>query len=152
MEHTHLIAHLADTSRRGPRTQRPVLHAVLGWHAADLAWLTREHLAVTVEAALAAMGLAQNQAAWVAHTDTGRPHVHVVANLVHPVTGDVARLGLVKKRVLRGLRTGFGRCEVPKPPRAEGGQREPRTVAASPARKAGREGARQTKGEHYHGG
>jgi hypothetical protein len=98
MDYAHRMTHLRG-QRPGPRTKRPVLHAVLAWHAADLAWLTREHLAETVEAALQAMGLKEHQAVWVTHTDTGRPHVHVVANLVHPVSGKVARLGLVKKRM-----------------------------------------------------
>lgn len=85
--------------KHGPRTKRPVLHAILGWHSSDLEWLTREHLATTVEAALKAMRLKEHQCVWVTHTDTGRPHVHIIANLVHPVTGHVARLGLTKKRM-----------------------------------------------------
>lgn len=98
MAHTYATRHLG-TERHGPKTKRPVLHAVLAWHSADLEWLTREHLAETVRDALDAMGLAGHQAVWVAHTDTGRPHVHVVANLVHPASGAIARLGLVKKRM-----------------------------------------------------
>ncbi len=98
MEHTHKSKHL-DSNRRGPKAKRPVLHAVLGWHPSDLRWLTREHLVSTVRDALRAMGLREHQAVWVTHTDTGRPHVHIVANLVHPDTGIVARLGLIKKRM-----------------------------------------------------
>jgi hypothetical protein len=98
MEHTYKDKHL-DAIRRGPKATRPVLHAVLGWHPSDLEWLTREHLADTVRAALNAMGLRDQQSVWVTHTDTGRPHVHIVANLVHPDTGIVARLGLIKKRM-----------------------------------------------------
>lgn len=98
MAHTYRAKHL-DPKRKGPKTKRPLLHAVLGWHASDLAWLTADHLAETVEAALQAMGLGERQAVWVTHTDTGRPHVHIVASLIHPSTGDVARLGLVKKRM-----------------------------------------------------
>lgn len=85
--------------RSGPKTARPVLHAVLAWHASDLVWLTRGHLEACVASALNAMGLGEHQCVWVAHTDTGRPHVHLVTNLVHPETGNVARLGLVKKRM-----------------------------------------------------
>jgi len=98
MAHTYRCKHL-DANRKGPKTKRPLLHAVLGWHASDLAWLTGDHLAETVAAALEAMGLNDRQAVWVAHTDTGRPHVHIVSSLIHPKTGDVARLGLVKKRM-----------------------------------------------------
>ncbi|MEQ1647046.1 MAG: relaxase/mobilization nuclease domain-containing protein [Hyphomicrobiaceae bacterium] len=98
MEHTYRDKHL-DSNRRGPKAKRPVLHAILGWHPSDLEWLTREHLAETVRSALHAMGLNDRQSVWVTHTDTGRPHVHIVANLVHPDTGIVARLGLIKKRM-----------------------------------------------------
>jgi Relaxase/Mobilisation nuclease domain len=98
MAHANKIM-LLDGIRHGPRTKRPVLHAVLGWHPSDLEWLTREHLATTVEAALKAMGLKEHQCVWVTHTDTGRPHVHIVVNLVHPRTGAVARLGFTKKRM-----------------------------------------------------
>lgn len=98
MAHTFRTKHL-DLKRKGPKTKRPLLHAVLGWHASDLAWLTGDHLAETVAAALQTMGLEERQAVWVAHTDTGRPHVHIVASLIHPTTGNVARLGLIKKRM-----------------------------------------------------
>lgn len=98
MTHTFQRMHLAG-KRKGPKSKRPVLHAVLGWHSSDLSWLTFEHLRDAVREALKAMGLMERQSVWVAHTDTGRPHVHIVANLVHPVTGDIARLGLIKKRM-----------------------------------------------------
>ncbi len=90
---------LPNAPKTGPKATRPVLHAILGWHPSDLEWLTRDHLAITVEAALRAMGLNERQAVWVTHTDTGKPHVHIVANLLHPKTGRVARLGLTKKRM-----------------------------------------------------
>lgn len=98
MIHTYRTLHLAGR-RRGPKSKKPVLHAVLGWHSSDLAWLTSGHIENTVQKALNTIGLSEHQALWVTHTDTGRPHVHIVANLVHPVTGDIARLGLVKKRM-----------------------------------------------------
>jgi Relaxase/Mobilisation nuclease domain len=98
MGRTYERLHLGG-DQSGPKTMRPVLHAILGWHSADLEWLTREHLATTVKAALKAMRLKEHQCIWVTHTDTGRPHVHIVASLVHPETGRIARLGLTKKRM-----------------------------------------------------
>jgi Relaxase/Mobilisation nuclease domain len=98
MGRTYDLLHLGG-GHHGPKTNRPVLHAILSWHSADLEWLTRDHLATTVKAALKAMRLKDHQCVWVAHTDTGRPHVHIVANLVHPETGRIARLGLTKKRM-----------------------------------------------------
>lgn len=75
-----------------------------------------------------AMGLSEHQAVWVTHTDTGRPHVHVVANLVHPVTGKVARLGLIKKRMSAFCAAyeqalGDVRCRARLTPRAANEQR-----------------------------
>lgn len=153
MAHTHIRLHL-DSLRRGPKTKRPVLHAVLGWHASDLAWLTQEHLSETVQSALLAMGLSEHQTVWVAHTDTGRPHVHIVANLVHPETGSIARLGLVKKRMsafcgayeqslgdvrcrkrLAPKAANENRNRLPKPPRGREGagkQRASLTLAPRP--------------------
>ena len=140
MEHTHGAKHL-DGNRHGPKTKRPVLHAVLGWHPTDLKWLTREHLADTVQAALLAMGLKDRQAVWVTHTDTGRPHVHIVANLVHPDTGDVARLGLIKKRMSSFCaayeqRLGDVRCKKRLTPKAanENRNRRPRFGAGDTPR------------------
>lgn len=99
-EMAHTFEHRHRASKRpGPKTRRPVLHAVLGWHPADLEWLTEEHLRSSVQNALRRIGLAEHQCVWVTHTDTGRPHVHLIANLVHPISGDIARLGLVKKRM-----------------------------------------------------
>lgn len=127
MDYAHRTEHLRS-SRPGPRTKRPVLHAVLAWDSSDLAWLTRDHLADTVRSALHAMGLAEHQAVWVTHTDTGRPHVHVVANLVHPITGKVARLGLIKKRMSAFCAAyehalGDVRCKARLMPRAANEQR-----------------------------
>ena len=136
MTHTYQTAHLGGV-RRGPKSKKPVLPADLGWHTSDHAWHTYEHHKETVHQALKMMGLIDRQAVWVAHTDTGRPHVHIVANLVHPITGDIARLGLIKKRMSTFCgnyekRLGDIRCSkrfepklanenrqrLPKPPRA----------------------------------
>lgn len=97
-DHTYRTRHL-DPLRKGPKTQRPVLHAVLAWHATDLKWLDAAHIDATMREAIAHMGLAEHQAAWVVHTDTGTPHAHLVASVVHPETGNIARLGLIKKRM-----------------------------------------------------
>jgi hypothetical protein len=134
LAHTYEAVHLA-ANRHGPKSRRPLLHAVLGWHASDLAWLTGEHLTETVQLALTTMGLRERQAVWVTHTDTGRPHVHIVANLVHPKTGDIARLGLIKKRMSTFCgeyekRLGDIRCRKRLEPKAdnESRQRRPKPV------------------------
>src|SRR5690606_14363194 len=61
------------------------------WHPEDAP--ETGHMIETARSALAALGLAEHLAVIVGHTDTGKPHVHVVANVLHPVTGKAAKLG-----------------------------------------------------------
>lgn len=77
--------------RRGQRPDRLALHFVLSWHPDDRP--TPEHMAAIAREALAALGLAEHQALIVGHDDNGKPHVHVMANVLHPVTGKAAKLG-----------------------------------------------------------
>ena len=148
MGHTYHVKHL-DGQRRGPRTTRPVLHAALGWHADDLAWLTREHVEADVRAALRHIRLAGYQCVWVLHTDTGRPHVHLVVNLIHPESGDVARIGLTKKRMSEFCaayeqRLGDVRCKRRFVPKAANENRARLSKAAMLLRKANKQKASLT--------
>lgn len=89
---------LADLARRaligrrqGQRPDRPVFHFVLSWHPDDTP--ETAHMIETARSALAALGLAEHLAVIIGHTDTGKPHIHVVTNVLHPVTGKAAKLG-----------------------------------------------------------
>lgn len=86
---------VADTAtrsrRRGQRPDRLAFHFVLSWHPDDRP--TPAHMAGTAREALATLGLAGHQALIVGHDDNGKPHVHVMANVLHPITGKAAKLG-----------------------------------------------------------
>lgn len=77
--------------RRGQRPDRLAFHFVLSWHPDD--GPEPGHMIETARSALSALGLAEHLAVIVGHVDTGKPHVHVVANVLHPVTGRAAKLG-----------------------------------------------------------
>lgn len=69
----------------------PVWHASLAWHPSEAP--APEDMRKAVEEALVSVGLpldAGHQTYVVQHTDAPHPHVHIVVNLVHPVTGKQA--------------------------------------------------------------
>lgn len=75
---------------RATATGKPVYHYSLSWDTSESPSLQEQ-----IEAgrqSLKALGLGDRQAMIVGHTDTDNPHVHVVVNLVCPVTGDTASL------------------------------------------------------------
>lgn len=66
----------------------PVWHASLAWHPTETPDEAEMHRAI--EQALNAVGLSLDagyQTYAVQHTDEPHPHVHIVVNLVHPITG-----------------------------------------------------------------
>jgi hypothetical protein len=77
--------------KRGQKPDRLAFHFVLSWHPDDRPTLA--HMSATAREALSALGLSEHQALVVGHDDNGKPHVHVMANVLHPVTGKAAKLG-----------------------------------------------------------
>jgi hypothetical protein len=58
----------------------------------SLAWLpgqdpTKDQMIEAAKDSLKMLGLGEHEALFVAHNDTEHPHIHVIANRVHPVTG-----------------------------------------------------------------
>lgn len=69
----------------------PVWHMSLSWHPSEE--VTEAEMNEAVENCLSAVGLGLDKGYHtfvVQHTDEPQPHVHVVVNLVHPVTGKQA--------------------------------------------------------------
>ena len=69
----------------------PVWHASLSWHPSET--VTEAEMMRAVERCLTAVGLCLDkgyQTFIVQHTDEPQPHVHIVVNLVHPITGKQA--------------------------------------------------------------
>lgn len=86
-----VAARALQTRKRGQKPDRLAFHFVLSWHPDDRP--TPAHMAGTAREALATLGLAEHQALIVGHDDNGKPHVHVMANVLHPVSGKAAKLG-----------------------------------------------------------
>jgi hypothetical protein len=76
----------AGVSKAGRKSQSgAVYHVVMSW--AEDETPTPEHQREAARSMLAAVGLESAQALIVAHADNGKPHIHIVANLIDPNTG-----------------------------------------------------------------
>jgi len=69
----------------GRKTVEPVKTLSLAWHPDESP--SKEQMIEAADQYLAHMGWSEHQALYVAHTDTAHPHVHVIINRVHPLTG-----------------------------------------------------------------
>jgi len=87
----------AGLSARGRKNETPVLHYTLAWHIDDKP--TPEQMQAAALASLRVLGLEEHEALIVAHDDKTHPHVHIVANTVHPYTGRTAALKYSKERL-----------------------------------------------------
>ena len=74
----------------GRKLTLPVYAFTLNWHEDDEPDV--DHMLETAEAALKVLGMEGLQAVVVEHTDTDHRHVHIIVNLVDPVTGKAASL------------------------------------------------------------
>ena len=84
---------------RGRKNEKPVLHLSLSWAIGENP--TPQHMLETARTALNAIGLGDHQALIAAHNDKDHPHVHMVVNSIHPVTGMTAPLKYTKERLSR---------------------------------------------------
>src|SRR6202521_247064 len=77
-----------DAQNQASRTRRcemDCVHLSLCWRPGEQP--TREQMAATAQAALAAMGMGNAGALFAAHNDEGYAHVHIVASKINPDTG-----------------------------------------------------------------
>jgi hypothetical protein len=73
------------TAAQSTRVEKPVYHLTISFDPTDaIDRGTMEAVAVRV---LERLGLAEHQAVLVAHRDRAHPHVHLMVNRIHPVTG-----------------------------------------------------------------
>jgi hypothetical protein len=87
----------AGLSARGRKNTTPVLHYTLSWHADDAP--SPEQMKAAATASLKQLGLEGHEALIVGHHDKKHPHLHIVANTVHPYTGRTAALKFTKERL-----------------------------------------------------
>ncbi|MBU2531162.1 MAG: relaxase/mobilization nuclease domain-containing protein [Alphaproteobacteria bacterium] len=73
------------TAAKSVRVRSPVYHLVISWHEGECPppALMRQ----VADATCRDIGLEEHQRVYVAHHDTRHPHVHIVANRIHPETG-----------------------------------------------------------------
>lgn len=76
---------MTATARQSVRVDRPAYHGIISWSEAEQP--SQGDMQEVVARTLDEMGLAEHQVIVVAHGDTSNPHVHFVANRVHPETG-----------------------------------------------------------------
>ena len=89
---------LAGISNAGCKsTAGAVYHYSLGWARGEEP--EREHMREQVINTLKHLGLESHEFYMVAHNDTKNMHVHVVANLTHPMTGKRHELGMDKREL-----------------------------------------------------
>ncbi|MGH6794676.1 MAG: relaxase/mobilization nuclease domain-containing protein, partial [Methylocella sp.] len=81
----------AGVKASGRKLTEPVFAYSLSYHPDDRP--TRARQEKDARDSLKVLGLEENQAILVSHTDTKHDHVHVIVNRVHPETGKAASVG-----------------------------------------------------------
>ena len=80
----------AGLSLAGRKNEKPVYCFSLEWHPDDRP--TADHMRQSAHDVLTMLNMQDHQAVIVQHTDTAHPHVHILVNMIHPVTGRSASL------------------------------------------------------------
>lgn len=71
--------------RTGRKLTKPVFSYSLSWHPEQQP--DRPQMLRAAQQSLKALGLTEHQALIVAHRDEPQPHIHILVNRVHPLTG-----------------------------------------------------------------
>src|SRR5688572_11780757 len=90
------------TAAENVRAERPVYHLAVSFDPGD--HVDRATMERVVDRVLDRLGLGDHQALLVAHRDREHPHVHVLANRVHPETLRVNRLSFDYRAIESVLR------------------------------------------------
>lgn len=87
----------AGVKATGNRSEKPVWTMSLSWHPSQSP--DQAHMIQTMKTVLGRLGLSEHQVLMTAHRDEPHPHIHAIANLVHPVTGKTATLPYSKEKL-----------------------------------------------------
>jgi len=79
----------------GAKMQKPVFSYSLSWHPEQIP--TKQAMLEAATESLHLLGLSEHQTIIAAHADEPHPHVHIIVNVVHPLTGLVAKLKNTKR-------------------------------------------------------
>jgi hypothetical protein len=102
--HQGYLKDLTGQSARGRKAERPVWHVSLSWHP-DEQEISPTDQAAAARDLLARFGLSEHQAVIAGHDDAekGQAHLHIIANLVSPLTGKMPEGGLsFSQKALQG--------------------------------------------------
>lgn len=81
----------------GNKLRKPVFAYSLSWHPEQTP--DRETMLSAAKESLEKLGLSEHQIMIAAHRDQPQPHIHIVVNTVHPVSGLVADLKYTKRKL-----------------------------------------------------
>jgi hypothetical protein len=93
--HQEKLKRASNEHMSGAKLRKPVFSYSLSWHPEEKP--SKKKMMSAVTESLELLGLAEHQAIVAAHADEPHPHVHVIASVVHPRTGLVARLKNTKR-------------------------------------------------------
>lgn len=96
-KHQDRLKQTSGQKATGAKLKKPVFAFSLSWAPDQRP--DKDTMIAAALRALDALGLAEHQAYIVAHSDRAHPHVHIVANTVHPQTGLAAKLTYSKRRL-----------------------------------------------------
>lgn len=96
-KHQECLKRASGQRPGGAKLQKPVFCYSLSWHPEQSP--TKATMLEAARDSLAQLGLTEHQVMIAAHTDEPQPHVHIIANTVHPLTGLVAKLKRTKRKL-----------------------------------------------------
>lgn len=93
---------MESVADQSTRCKQPAYHLIIAFDKNDAAKgkVSKEVMQTIAVRALERLGLAEHQALICAHRDTDHPHMHILANRVHPVTGKALTMSFDKVRML----------------------------------------------------
>lgn len=101
MDYTHRsrtrLKQSAGRGRGGREVTKPCFSYSLSWHPDEAP--SREEMLATADESLRVLGLEEHQVMIVCHNDEPHPHIHLVVNRSHPLTGVAATLPHSKRKL-----------------------------------------------------
>ncbi len=83
--------------RTGRKLEKPVFAYSLSWHPEQKP--DKETMLKAAQLSLEKLGLAEYEAMISAHRDEPQPHIHLIVNRIHPLTGIAAKISHSKRKL-----------------------------------------------------
>lgn len=83
--------------RTGRKLEKPVFAYSLSWHPEQKP--DKETMLKAAQLSLEKLGLAEYEAMISAHRDEPQPHIHLIVNRIHPLTGIAAKINHSKRKL-----------------------------------------------------